>query len=60
MTKKEYCESKGLHIISTGIRLCATIPFEPNEEADEDFKELIDCLVDAFMKIFRGEKDETN
>ena len=46
MTKREYCESKGLH---------TSIPFDPNEEADEDFKEFIDCLVDGFMEIFKSE-----
>ena len=60
MTKKEYCESKGLYTISTGIRLCASISFEPNEEADEDFKELIDCLLDSLMKILWAGEYEIN
>lgn len=48
MTKKEYCESKGLR---------TSIPFDPNEEADEDFIQFIDGLTACFMEIYENEVD---
>lgn len=48
MTKLEYCELQGLH---------TSIPFDPNEEADEDFMQLIDKLTACYMKIYEWERD---
>ena len=46
MTKREYCESQGLR---------TSIPFDPNEEADEDFMQLIDELTACYMEIYENE-----
>ena len=47
MTKREYCESKGLHT--------STPSFDPNEEADEDFMQFIDEFTACYMEIYENE-----
>lgn len=50
MTKGEYCKSKGLHVYNP--------LFNPNDELDEDFKKMVDTLVDNLNDIYNEEDDE--
>ena len=41
MTKGEYCKLKGLHTCNPA--------FNPNDELDDEFKNVVDSLIDNFM-----------
>nr|DAS56749.1 MAG TPA: hypothetical protein [Caudoviricetes sp.] len=49
MTKREYCNLKGLHTYSPA--------FNPDDELDDDFKNAVDTLVDNFDEIYNDDKE---
>lgn len=48
MTKREYCKLKGLHTYRAA--------FNSNEELDDEFKNIIDALVDIRKEIGKGKQ----
>lgn len=49
MTKGEYCREKGIKIFSK--------TFKPNEEADDDFKHMVDFLVGNYEPLYTEDED---
>ena len=49
MTKGEYCKLKGLHTCSPA--------FNPNDELDDEFKNIVDSLIDSFSDIYNENGD---
>lgn len=47
MTKREYCNSKGLHIYGCNLE----------EEFDDEFKDTVDRLEEAYEKIYNENED---
>lgn len=47
MTKGEYCKSKGLHIYGCNLE----------EELDEEFKDTVDRLEEAYEEIYNENED---
>ena len=49
MTKGEYCKLKGLHTCNPA--------FNPNDELDDEFKNVVDSLIDNFDDIYNENED---
>ena len=47
MTKRQYMESKGVHIYG----------FNLDEEVDEDFKTAVDRLVESYEEMYNEDED---
>ena len=49
MTKGEYCKLKGLHTCNPA--------FNPNDKLDDEFKNVVDSLIDNFNDIYNENED---